>query len=359
MRVLPRWATIILVKARDQLGRRFEWGRYAVVVSAVVPLVAVVSSCADVIGLDSVDRVPCALDCDGASSGFDATAGSDAFLSFGDTGHQNGRDTGTRHIEGGGKTDSGSHPHKDASTTAPMGCDAGAINPDNACQSCEANKTMWGDLPDGTGCGMGFVCLSGTCTAGCYIDAFVGSGTVNSANVCEVCQPAASTSAWSPASDGTSCGSDEFCTAGTCSAMGCFIAGAFEASGAVNPADTCQSCQPGTSATAFSTLPDGTPCGTGTICNAGSCVAQCLIGGSFFTAGQGDPSNGCMACEPATSATSFSPANGGVACGGACGTCAGGSCANTALLAAGGACTVAGECCSNSCACSKAGCFCG
>ncbi len=58
---------------------------------------------------------------------------------------------------------------------------------------------------EGTSCGTGAVCHSGTCELGCWIGSrFYASGAANPDGLCQSCQPTASTTTWT--SDGTVCG---------------------------------------------------------------------------------------------------------------------------------------------------------
>ncbi len=205
---------------------------------------------------------------------------------------------------------------------------AGAPNPANNCQSCQptTSTTAWSNIPDGTGCGAGEVCSSGGCGAGCFIGSTVyGAGASNPANNCQTCQPVTSTTAWSNIPNGSSCAQGEVCLAGACGA-GCFIGGLVYASGIVNPANDCQSCQPATSTTTWSNISDGSSCSAGEVCSAGSCTAGCFIGGTVYTSGTIDPANACQSCQPSTSTTAWSNVANGTGCasGEVCnaGTCA-------------------------------------
>ncbi|HEY3817732.1 MAG TPA: hypothetical protein VGL81_11200 [Polyangiaceae bacterium] len=93
------------------------------------------------------------------------------------------------------------------------------------------------------------------------------SGAADPGNSCQTCQPTVSTSAWSDAADGEACGSGETCKRGTCIA-GCEIGAMYYAANAVNPSDACQSCQPGTSTTGWTNLGAGASCGAGCTCSA-------------------------------------------------------------------------------------------
>jgi hypothetical protein len=82
---------------------------------------------------------------------------------------------------------------------------------------------------------------------------------------------AAATDAVSDAiADATSDGSSFMDAAPTC-----VIGGVMWASGAINPANQCQSCQPGTSTTGWSTRANGASCGIDKVCQAGTCVPLC------------------------------------------------------------------------------------
>ena len=130
----------------------------------------------------------------------------------------------------------------------------GAANPANACQTCQISfaATSWTTAANGASCGTGQVCSSGTCQTGCWIGgALIGSGATNSTNVCQICKPASSTTTWSSNSDGTSCGSGQICDSGSCQAA-CYVGGTVYATGMLNPANSCQSCLPLVSTSAWS-----------------------------------------------------------------------------------------------------------
>ena len=85
----------------------------------------------------------------------------------------------------------------------------------------------------------------------------------------------------------------------------CVIGGQTYASGGVNPANACQSCQL-SSPNAWTTLADGTGCpGSGKYCNAGVCTAGCLVSGTVYATGAVNASNSCQTCQPTSSATAW------------------------------------------------------
>jgi hypothetical protein len=95
------------------------------------------------------------------------------------------------------------------------------------------------------------------------------SGATNAADTCQTCDPAKSTAAWTSLAEGTSCGTGEVCHATACD-PGCFVSGTYYASGAANPMNACQSCQPATSTTAWTNVTDETTCAGGSCCS-GTC----------------------------------------------------------------------------------------
>jgi hypothetical protein len=253
--------------------------------------------------------------------------------------------------------DSGLDRGAEAGPEAGAGCvidgmpySAGATNPANICQACRPriSTSAWSQAVDGTTCMSAMFCISGTCVSGCEIDlAFVAAKSPNTKDPCQICVPATSSTAWTNAADGTSCGNGQICANGQCGTQ-CEIVGMTVASGAANPGNACQSCQPGTSTSAWTTsngmscdlVDGGTSCidttmdpnncgGCGTVCNLanvsvdgcanGSCtIVTCNMG---YADCDNIPANGCeadLASDPKNCS----------ACGHACaqGTCVMGAC---------------------------------
>ena len=98
----------------------------------------------------------------------------------------------------------------------------------------------------------------GTCASACRIGGqiFV-AGALDPNNPCERCQPATSTSAWTPLADGSGCEAAKICAAGVC-ASSCFIAGAVQPANTINVTG-CESCQPAVSTAAWTAMP-AAPC---------------------------------------------------------------------------------------------------
>lgn len=162
--------------------------------------------------------------------------------------------------------------------------------------------------------------------------------------------------------------------AADCSAVttpGCLVGLTCFADGAPNPLNSCQACDPDASGFGFTNLAndtacdDGLFCSTGDACQAGLCVGAarscadglactvdvcdevgddcnntitlgCAIEGMCVAAGTTDPTNSCMACNPAVSQVAYSPVADGALCddGAFCtaaDSCSAGTCGGTAL----------------------------
>jgi hypothetical protein len=63
---------------------------------------------------------------------------------------------------------------------------------------------------------------------------------------------------------------------------GCAIHGTCYGEGFKDPSAGCRACRPGVNPYAFSPVDDGTGCGDGQFCVAGSCRAGCLISGKVY-----------------------------------------------------------------------------
>ncbi len=149
------------------------------------------------------------------------------------------------------------------------------------------------------------VCNSGTCKSGCFIaGAFYANAAANPTNACQTCQASFAATSWTTSANGASCGSGQVCSGGTCQS-GCWIDGALVGSGTTNTANVCQICKPTASASAWSNNTDGTPCGTGKVCGTGTCQIGCYLGGTVYAAGSLNPANSCQSCAPSTSTTSW------------------------------------------------------
>jgi hypothetical protein len=209
----------------------------------------------------------------------------------------------------------------------------GVVDPADPCESCQSSwsTTGWTALADGLACGTGEICASGKCGGACEIDMTLYMATsANPANPCEECLPGDSANAWSNDPNGTGCGGGEICNVGTCGA-GCYISGTVEPPGTVSMASACQTCQPTVSTTEWSNLPDGTTCGTGTICHKGACGSGCEIGGVYYAAMAFNPNNACETCQPALTTTTWSNVVDGTTCGNNQ-ICAGGTCGKQCVI---------------------------
>ena len=213
----------------------------------------------------------------------------------------------------------------------------GAANPTNHCQACTpgTSTTAWTST-DGVNaaCPSSQVCNGSpaSCVAGCWVGGAFYSLNATANSGCEICKPGTSTTQWTNASNGTTCGNGQICSSGTCGTQ-CDIGGTVYSSGAVNPADPCQTCQPGSSSTAWtSTTGTNASCPSGDVCNGSpaSCVAGCWIGGTFY-APNATTNNGCETCQPAASTTAWTNVSGAASCPSS-EVCNAGSCATGCLI---------------------------
>ena len=142
--------------------------------------------------------------------------------------------------------------------------------------------------------------------ASCVINSvFYPSGTFDPDNVCLSCQPAVTTAAWVPVADGTGCASGKVCHTGSCQSL-CWIGSTLYAPDAANPNNSCQSCQPVTSTTAWSSANEGAICAAGQVCHSGTCQAGCVMAGAYYASGIANPGNPCQSCQPSQLTTSWS-----------------------------------------------------
>lgn len=185
---------------------------------------------------------------------------------------------------------------------------ASAVDPNEPCLACDPSKSTsgWSALADSKPCGNGQVCLGGKCGTQCIIAGkSIPTDTIDPNNPCDSCQPGTSTSAWTPLADGTTCGASSYCRADSCT-YGCFIDGVVRAQGDQNPANPCESCDNATSATSWTNLETPYGCNSGEVCHAGSCQTGCLIGSGYYTAQTLNPQNACQRCVPTTTTTQWS-----------------------------------------------------
>jgi hypothetical protein len=151
---------------------------------------------------------------------------------------------------------------------------------------------------------------TGTCPANAHKPA--GTACTDDGNACttDVCN-AAGGCEHPPVAVGAACGTGRVCNGSAACVEGCWIAGAYYAPGASNPAGPCQVCNPAQSTSSWSFKTVGTVCRAA----AGPCdVAETCTGSSAQCPGDGSAANG-LVCG-ADSAISWGSCEGGSA-----GTC--------------------------------------
>jgi len=152
--------------------------------------------------------------------------------------------------------------------------------------------------PNGTSCGAGEVCYGIDCLTGCYINGiYRSSGADEPGNTCQVCNPSVSTTAYVFVTDGTTCNDGNDCTTGDhCTSGVC--GGTVSADGtACDQGNTCKSgakqCASGVCND--TSLADGAPCqgvypGAGDLPFAGTCIVGSCYNGCLVN-GQPYPSS--------------------------------------------------------------------
>ena len=193
---------------------------------------------------------------------------------------------------------------------------SGTISPGDLCQRCDPaqSTTQFTMRDDGASCGGSKVCVAGNCVVACHIAGqYYVTDYVNPANACQRCQPSQSATQWSSLPDNSSCPGG-VCFQGAC-ADGCVINGGAYAAGAVNPANACQSCQPGVNPSGW-TITNGASCGAGMICKGATCLSGCYINGIAYNAGTPRTNTTPCAdtCDPAQSTTAWTPRPGATGC---------------------------------------------
>jgi hypothetical protein len=162
----------------------------------------------------------------------------------------------------------------------PTLCASGVTSCATGASVC-VDKAPLTSQPDGTTCGNGQVCSSGTCVT-CAADVpcstnptVCSTGVTSCATGSSLCIDA---SPLTPVANGTFCGAGQVCNAGACVAC----ASGLPCSGNPNScAAGVTSCLTGTSTCVDGTqLPDGSACGSGTSCSAGTCVASRTVSGT-------------------------------------------------------------------------------
>jgi choice-of-anchor A domain-containing protein len=142
---------------------------------------------------------------------------------------------------------------------------------DGACDACalEGSVGTCSLSPNTVECRTGSSCdVAEYCTgtsASCPADAFrpPGAECTSDSNACTVDQCNGAGSCTHPAvTPGTTCGEGQVCNAaGQCMAQ-CWIAGVPYEAGTINPSQPCQVCDPSQSTSTWSSAADGTSCGT-------------------------------------------------------------------------------------------------
>ncbi len=175
------------------------------------------------------------------------------------------------------------------------------------------------------------------CSAGCLIaNICYPEGSFDPSQSCQKCNRAQSATAWSndtgaACDDGVYCTEQDSCLAGVCGG----VARAPDDGVACNGVESCDE-------SSQAIVSTGNQCGSGQLCDfqSDSCIdlcPGCLIAEVCYGAGQQNPENPCLQCDPLLSTTEWQNNDGGACSDGLfCtkdDTCAGGSCSGLAMQA--------------------------
>ncbi len=266
--------------------------------------------------------------CGGSTGGVGSTGptgtsgGSSA--ATGTSGHQgtSAGSTGSTGTSGGSSAATGTSGSSGGGSSTGAACQAGQpCTPTNPCDlgstACSAGQSACQDVgpnaaANGQGCGGGNVCENGTCApcqqgASCVPANPCHDGSLDCAS--GSCQD---TGAFAAA--GLGCGGGVCDGSGHCQA-GCWIGGALVPTATIGDGG-CTSCQPATSPSSWTNLPDGTACGAIAACAGGVCQAGCTINGTFYPDQTPNPADACQGCAVAASTTAWSRFSGFVDAGG-------------------------------------------
>jgi len=179
----------------------------------------------------------------------------------------------------------------------------------------------------GSDCGNAAYC-TGTSVV-CPTSTFKSSGTLcRAASDCSnaaYCTGASALCPANPKPQGAACAGGVCDGAGLCGPI-CTLEGVVYASGAANPENECQFCNPASHTTAwthraqgFACADDGLPCTNNACDGAGLCRATvhsgCLLENGCVPSGAKSPQNGCLECNPSHSTTAYVPSADGTPCG--------------------------------------------
>ncbi len=209
---------------------------------------------------------------------------------------------------------------------------AGAAHPSIQCNACNPalSTSAWTAAANGAACASdGISCTNDICSGGscthpyknnfCHIGGTCYSaGSTQPGNLCQRCDPTKSKKFWSAAANGATCASDgisctkDICAGGSCThpydSNSCYIGGVCYSSGATQPGNSCQRCEPAKSKNFWSAAGNGIPCTpdslscTSDTCQGGNCThplmgAFCLIGSQCYAHAAANPTGGCSFCN--------------------------------------------------------------
>jgi len=194
--------------------------------------------------------------------------------------------------------------------------DGGALCRSGTCSVTGVCETA-GSCDADADCSAGHVCSSNTCVSGCDIGGTIyASGAVNPASSCQVCIPSISTTSYSNATNGTSCNDGNACTqTDTCQSGVCTGSNPVTCTAA----DQCHAvgtCNPSTGACSNPALPNGTTCNDGNACTqTDTCQSGTCTGTNPVTCSPEDACHIAGSCNPSNGICSNPTSPDGTSCG--------------------------------------------
>ena len=219
---------------------------------------------------------------------------------------------------------------------------------------------------DGNACDLSDTCQAGTCTAGSHVtctapdschtagtcnattgvcsaptlnagycdigNTCVVSGAADGANTCETCQPSVTTSAYTPVANGASCSDGNACDLSDTCQSGVCTAGSHVTCTASDSCHVAGTCSPSTGQCSNPAAANGTTCNDGNSCDlSDTCQSGVCTAGSHVTCTASDQCHVAGTCNSSTGQCSNPAIGDGTACsdGNACSlgdSCRGGVC---------------------------------
>jgi len=201
-----------------------------------------------------------------------------------------------------------------ATAVSDVTCDDG-----NLCTTstiCQAGVCSGINVPNGTSCGTNKACVTGVCLSGCTIaNEVYAPGAINPVNSCESCQLAVSTTAWTIAANNTSCDDDNNCTQTDTCQSGVCVGGNSVVCTASDPCHNAGVCNTQTGLCSNPSKPDGTSCNDQNLCSqTDTCQTGVCSGANPIICAPPDSCHQQGVCNTATGLCEYALVADGTSC---------------------------------------------